>query len=138
MKKLLLTLILALSSLNLSALDKEFDCLTKSVYYEARAEPHSGKLAVALVVLNRVDDKRYPKSVCGVVYQKNQFSWTKNFKRTKVNQVQWEQSKAAALEAYMNRQILGNFRATHFHNKTVNPRWKLTKVTQIAGHTFYR
>lgn len=50
---------------------------------------------------------------------------------------QWRLSQEAALEAYMNRDILGNFKATHFHNTTVNPRWKLRKVAKISNHIFY-
>ncbi len=45
------------------------DCLTAAVYYEARSEPLDGQRAVAQVVLNRVRDRAFPASVCGVVYQ---------------------------------------------------------------------
>ena len=47
----------------------ELDCLTTAIYFEARGEPDIGQAAVAQVVLNRVKSERYPKSVCGVVYQ---------------------------------------------------------------------
>jgi hypothetical protein len=57
-------------------------CLTAAVYYEARSEPTDGQRAVAQVVLNRVRDRAFPHSVCGVVYQGStrrtgcQFSFT--------------------------------------------------------------
>lgn len=117
--------------------DNELFCLTQNVYYEARAEPRAGKLAVALVTLNRTEDKRFPSTICGVVFQKKQFSWTTSYNKGGINMPQWRLSQEAALEAYMNRDILGNFKATHFHNTTVNPRWKLRKVAKISNHIFY-
>jgi spore germination cell wall hydrolase CwlJ-like protein len=131
--------VLVLFPLSLKAIDKEFECLAKNVYYESRGEPHKGQLAVALVTLNRVEDPRYPKSICGVVYQKHQFSWTKNYKlqRSNVNQDQWKKAREVAMQAYMDRDILGHFNATHFHNASVSPRWKLRKVAKINNHTFY-
>lgn len=135
--KLLLLLVLALVPLKpLLAIDNELNCLAKNIYYEARGEPTKGKLAVALVTLNRVKDKRYPKSICAVVYQKNQFSWTRSYSSIK-NAKQWANAKELALVAYMNRDILGNFTATHFHAKYVNPRWKLKKIATIGQHVFY-
>lgn len=117
--------------------DNELFCLTQNVYYEARGESRAGKIAVALVTLNRIDDKRYPSTICGVVFQKKQFSWTTSYNKGGINMPQWRLSQEAALEAYMNRDILGNFKATHFHNTTVNPRWKLRKVAKISNHIFY-
>ena len=46
-------------------------CLTQAVYYEAGFEPMAGRRAVAQVVLNRMRHPAFPKSVCGVVYQRN-------------------------------------------------------------------
>ena len=42
-------------------------CLAEAVYFEARAESHSGKIAVASVIKNRVESKKYPDTYCGVV-----------------------------------------------------------------------
>ena len=51
-------------------------CLARNIYFEARGEGARGQYAVAAVTLNRVREKRRPDGICGVVYQKNQFSWT--------------------------------------------------------------
>lgn len=120
-----------------SSTDRELNCLTSNVYYEARGESHRGKLAVALTTLNRVDSDQYPKTICGVVFQKRQFSWTQGFKPTKINPKQWREAQEAALYAYLNRDVLGRFRATHFHNNTIHPGWKLKRVAKIGNHTFY-
>lgn len=139
MKKFLILLALVfLAPINLGyAQDTEFDCLARNVYYEARGENYKGKLAVALVTLNRTEDARFPKTICSVVYQKRQFSWTSKFYKTQVNKKEWQESKNAAFDAYMNRNILGKFKATHYHNFTVSPKWGLKKVTVIHNHIFY-
>ncbi|NDH02271.1 MAG: cell wall hydrolase, partial [Marivivens sp.] len=41
-------------------------CIAMAVYFEARGEPIAGQLAVAQVVLNRVDDDRHPDNACDV------------------------------------------------------------------------
>lgn len=44
-------------------------CLAFALYFEARSEPVLGQYAVAEVIMNRVEDPRFPDSVCGVVTQ---------------------------------------------------------------------
>ena len=45
----------------------ELYCLAMNIYFEARAEPQAGQYAVADVVLNRVQDTRYPGTICEVI-----------------------------------------------------------------------
>ena len=49
-------------------IDEAF-CLAKNVYFEARNQPLAGQLAVISVTVNRVNDSRFPNTICGVVYQ---------------------------------------------------------------------
>lgn len=109
----------------------------RNVYYESRGEPRNGKLAVALVTLNRVDKPGFPSTICSVVYAKKQFSWTAKFKSQKIDAKAWQESKDAAWQAYMDRGILGKFDATHFHATYVSPKWKLKKVAKIGNHVFF-
>ena len=51
-------------------------CLARNVYFEARGEPEAGQYAVAEVTMNRKVSGRYPNTVCGVVYERQAFSWT--------------------------------------------------------------
>jgi spore germination cell wall hydrolase CwlJ-like protein len=55
-------------------------CMVQNVYFEARGEDALGQAAIAHVTLNRVRSPAYPDSVCGVVWQKGQFSWTEDRK----------------------------------------------------------
>lgn len=48
--------------------------LTAIVYCEAGSESYKGKVAVANVVLNRVNNKKYPNTIKSVIYQKGQFT----------------------------------------------------------------
>lgn len=53
---------------------EDFDLLTRLVMAEAGNEPYEGQVAVAAVVLNRVESSQFPNSIREVVYQRNQFS----------------------------------------------------------------
>ena len=49
-------------------LSEELHCLAGAVYFESRGEPLDGQLAVAQVIVNRAEDRRFPSSYCGVVF----------------------------------------------------------------------
>lgn len=108
----------------------ELECLATNVYRESRGESFVGKVAVAKVTLNRVIDKRYPKTICKVVYQKSQFSWT-----TKYHNVVYDMDSLTAAITAINSK--SNFRATHYHADYINPNWKLKRVAKIGRHIFY-
>lgn len=121
-----------LSSKPVKTFEKE--CLAEAIHQEARGETTKGKLAVAQVVLNRVKDLRFPKTICGVVFQPGQFSWTRTWNT-------WNyppQTEALAQQVLDNNRALMNFKATHFHNRTVDPDWNLQPVTTIGNHIFYK
>lgn len=48
---------------------EDVTCMALTLYHEARGEGDRGMFAVGYVVMNRVDDKRFPPSVCKVIYQ---------------------------------------------------------------------
>ncbi|KAA6476285.1 cell wall hydrolase [Bacillus swezeyi] len=52
---------------------EEKELLSRLVHAEAKGESFKGKVAVANVVLNRVDDGGFPDSIKSVIYQKNAF-----------------------------------------------------------------
>ena len=47
---------------------EDVECMAKNIYFEARSDNMAGQFAVADVVLNRVKDKRYPNTICDVIY----------------------------------------------------------------------
>lgn len=121
-------------------------CLTQAVYYEAGFEPLVGRRAVAQVVLNRVRHPAFPKSVCGVVYQRNstpvcQFSFVCDGALDRRPEAgawkQAEQIARAALAGQVERSVGAS---THYHADYVAPRWApmLTKINKLGAHIFYR
>lgn len=76
-KHLISVICLTLSTLVLNtASANPVTCLTDTAYMEARGQGSRAMALVQDVVLNRVDDSRWPSSVCAVVYQRKQFSWS--------------------------------------------------------------
>jgi hypothetical protein len=125
-------------------------CLTQAIYFEARGEPLEGQLAVAQVVLNRYADPRYPKSICGVVYQHNpgapSFACQFSFSCDKWPDVVWNRdawviAKTIAFLANSRRlpDTTGG-RATHYHTTWVSPDWagKIGFTRTLGNHIFYR
>ena len=128
--------------------ERQLDCLAINIYREAGYEPFEGKVAVAQVTMNRVEDPQFPNDVCGVVYQKSagsrivcQFSWYCDSKHRNrpVGEKGYEESYEVA-----KRVLLEGFRlpsledALFYHADYVNPRWKLDRITQIGTHIFYK
>jgi spore germination cell wall hydrolase CwlJ-like protein len=56
--------------INFSVTSRDEDCLARNIYYEAGSESEEGKVAVAIVTINRVKDGRFDRSICGVVNQR--------------------------------------------------------------------
>lgn len=121
-------------------LDEEMRCLAVAVYYEAKGEPLEGQLAVAQVILNRRDSGRFANSVCGVVYQRGQFSFTWDGRPdSPSNSAMWQTAQAIAMIAAADdwREIVPD--ATHFHARRVAPGWsRLQRVSAVGNHVFYR
>ncbi len=129
---------------------KQRRCLAQAIYYEAGNQTQQGKEAVAMVILNRVNDRRYPSTICGVVRQSHvveerkicQFSfWCEN--RKKPTKVIWKESEEIAervLKNYWERSVIATVHgALYFHADYVKPTWWKQKVYlgKIGNHLFY-
>ncbi len=125
--------------------DPEFACLKEALYFESRGEDVKGQFAVAEVILNRVDNPAYPKTVCGVVAQGNsqscQFSYNCDGKAEVMHEAGSEElaARIAALMLQGAPRVLTDG-ATHFHTTAVNPRWSRVyeQTASIGRHLFYR
>ena len=141
--------------------DRSAECLALNMYHEARGQGIAGELAVTAVVLNRVNDKRYPNTICEVVEQgPTRTSWQDPKIRFPVKnrcQFSWfcdGKSDTPRNKKIYNRMynladaILGNEisflditgGATHYHADYVSPAWAKTKTktTEIMDHICYR
>jgi spore germination cell wall hydrolase CwlJ-like protein len=123
---------------------KQVDCLAENIYHEAGHEAEDGKVAVALVTLNRTQDPRFPKDICGVVKQRTaavcQFSWFCMPVKLNRNSDVYERALDVALHVYANYENLEDITkgALYYHADYVNPRWKLQRTTVIGRHIFYK
>jgi len=125
-----------------SQLSEQMRCLAGAIYFESRGEPLAGQLAVANVVINRSEDRRFPASYCGVVYQHAQFSFVKNGRmpNVKSGSAAWNRAKAIARIAHDGLWDSEVGEAVYFHAKYVRPRWsyRKTRTAEIDTHIFYR
>ena len=127
---------------------REQQCLASGIYFEARGESVKGQAAVAQVILNRVRNPSYPKTICGVVYQNEdwrnrcQFSFACDNIRDRVNsQYHWRIAREVAMAVTAGKIWLPQVgSATHYHAVYVRPKWAKTmeKVGRIGLHVFYR
>lgn len=124
---------------------KHLTCLAKNIYFEARSESLRGHIAVGLVTINRVADQRFPDTICDVVWQDKQFSWTHDGLSDQPKQDHsWEQSKNIAQFMLSNGTVdhIVDFTdgATHYHADYVSPYWnkQYLKTATVGAHLFYR
>ena len=121
-------------------------CLAVAVFFEARGEPTTGQYAVAEVIMNRVEDDRYPDTVCGVVFEDSQFSFTEHYS---ILSRASNSSKAAVLADAAQKaktvasDVLDGYRigitSTHYHTVSVDPFWAehFELDGMIGNHLFY-
>ncbi len=131
-------------------------CLAQAIYHEARGEPEAGQWAVAAVILNRVENSRYPTTVCGVVYQnaakfnRCQFSFACDGQSdeagngNRIVRESWVRANLiaeAAFSRFKGGERLENLPTSvlFYHNRSVQPNWAsaMQNVAEIGGHIFY-
>jgi len=121
----------------LKALSKsDIACLEAVIYNETRGNKAQGAILVGATVFNRANSKYYPNSICGVAYQKAQFTNINRIKPQHIN----EQTKSVVqeiIERYQNGTL--NRTVMYFHNTTVKPKWsyKKKRVAKVGAHIFY-
>jgi spore germination cell wall hydrolase CwlJ-like protein len=122
------------------SLSREERCLASAVYFESKGESLAGQLAVARVVLARANSGRFPKTLCGVVLQKGQFSFVRgaSLPLVQTGSVHWRNAVAIskiALDDSWKSPVEG---ALFFHARHVSPSWRLTRIGSVDNHIFYR
>ncbi|MFP7296655.1 cell wall hydrolase [Neobacillus niacini] len=115
--------------------DSEIDLLARLVRAEAQTEPLEGKIAVACVVLNRVESPQFPDSIKEVIYAPGQFQPVKN---GQINKPADEESIKAVKAALTDQRQLAPG-ALFFYNPAIAAsRWLDTRATTlvIGQHVF--
>ena len=138
----------------------ELYCLAQNIYFEAKSEPLAGQYAVADVVLNRVNDTRYPNTICKVVREgpikeswktrqhadlpdseriyhpikhRCQFSWYCDGKADTIRDSDaWRMAQIIAYKIVHTEKMRGITEgATHYHADYVSPKWATS--IQLVG-----
>jgi len=124
------------------SLESSIDCLAKNIYFEARSQSIKGQYAVGFVTINRLKSGKYANSICGVVYQYKQFSWTLakdlvvNYKGEA-----WERAKNIAKSVLKYPKLYDHTKgALFYHTTTTKPTWSTNMVATsvIESHIFYK
>tara|TARA_X000000950_G_C13888380_1_gene649815 strand:+ start:287 stop:844 length:558 start_codon:yes stop_codon:yes gene_type:complete len=135
--------------------NEQLQCMALNIYHEARSDSDLGQEAVGMVTMNRVQSRKYPDTICDVVYQahvnskgqpirnKCQFSWYCDGKSdTPKNKDKFEEAMNNAkwvLENYgIERDITDG--AIMYHAYYSNPYWSVhyNKTSRIESHIFYK
>ena len=120
-------------------MDDELDCLAKTISHEARNQPYEGQLAVAQVIMNRVESPLFPNSICGVVHQRHQFSNIHSYNPRRSGAL-WDKMVDIAIDARngVSEPVVGE--ALYFHAARIRPAFtrRLTRVSQLGDHIFSR
>lgn len=136
---------------NIVANNNEYRCAVRNLYHEGRGEGLIGQGYIVKTVLNRVRDTKHPHSVCSVIYQNKQFSWTHQIPKHKQqvpNKTTSEKELLKKLEAlstvviWLDRVGIDFTQGSQFYHSTkVKPRWdysKLVKTKVVGNHVFYK
>jgi spore germination cell wall hydrolase CwlJ-like protein len=125
----------------------QWECLAQALYHEARGETVRGMFAVAEVILNRVDSRAYPGTVCGVINQGTgaryqcQFTYTCDGLSDRVSEPAAWRVVGVVARIMLDgapRELTGG--ATHYHTRAVSPSWSraFPRTASIGSHHFYR
>jgi spore germination cell wall hydrolase CwlJ-like protein len=123
---------------------QQIKCMAENTYFEAGHEPTKGKIAVNNVVLNRVKDKRFPKTPCGVINQRTarvcQFSWKCEGEKRIADMPAYRKATLVAEAVYLGNYNDVTHGAQFYHADYVNPSWGkvFARTTKIGAHIFYR
>jgi len=127
--------------------DSEVRCLALTIYFEARGESELGQLAVGHVVMNRIRDADFPRTVCGVVQQGGearsqcQFSWwCDGLSDRPRDKSALLASLELAMQIYHGCSNDPTAGALWYHTSEVRPAWstKVGRPQKIGAHLFYR
>lgn len=112
----------------------ELDLLSRLIYMESRGEPYKGKVAVGAVALNRVQSKKFPNTLKGVIMEPGAFSVVHNGKLANRTNAECKQ---AALDALRGADPTNG--AVYFYNPQIaEDHWIFSRTTaiKIGLHVF--
>ena len=122
-------------------------CMTMNLYREAGNSTALDMAAIGRVVIQRAEDRRWKDDICGVVYERKQFSWTNSATlRKKPKLTNPQEARAFRMAHIVSKQVLqGKYKnlvpgATHYHATYVSPYWvdSMVLIGQTGAHLYYK
>lgn len=114
----------------------ELECMERAMYFESNRSSRDGMVAVGSVVMNRVESGQYPRSVCGVVGQRNQFAPGVMRKRMNTRTAPQLRDAAESVLQGERHPLIG--RAQFFHTATYRAGYNnMQYVLTTGGNAFY-
>ena len=118
---------------------EEYECLSTTIYLEARDQSENGQIAVGEVILARVSSDKFPNTICEVVHQKKQFSCYNKKVITIKDKKSFMRAKRLAIRLLFGayRPVVG--KALYYHNLKVRPSWSeaFNRKIRLGRHIFY-
>ena len=137
--------------------ERDLECLALNSYFEARGEGLAGQIAVAQVVMNRVESDRFPNTICQVIYQgptytnwkgnevpvryKCHFSWWCDGKSDIPKDMELYESILDMITRMVEQETLDiTSGSVYYHSVEVSPWWAkhYNKLMTIDNHIFYK
>ena len=121
-------------------IDDELECMAKVVHHEAGNQSRRGQLAVAQIIMNRIESGRFADTICGVANQPGQFFRTSSYNPDR-SSAGWQTAVAVSREARDGRgdEVVPGalfFRAAYA--STTSFFRTRQQVAALGGHVFYR
>lgn len=136
---------------NIVTSNNDYRCLLRAVWHEARGESFKGQLFVSKTILNRTRSERFPQSICKVVYQRYQFSFTHQIPmnkqyvkpKTELEKQTFRQVEFASFISILTDRLGIDFTdsSKYYHATKIKPNWNYNKLerTEVVGnHVFYK
>ncbi|HEY8910838.1 MAG TPA: cell wall hydrolase [Desulfosporosinus sp.] len=113
---------------------EDVELLTRVIYGEARGENFEGQVAVGAVVINRLKDPRFPKTMRAIIYQSGAFTAVDD-KQIHLNP---DDQAYKAAEAALSGLDPTNGAIYYYNPRIATDRWIKTRpvIKRIGNHTF--
>jgi hypothetical protein len=116
----------------------ERECMARVMYFESNRSSDDGMLAVGTVVMNRLQSPKYPRSVCGVIGQPNQFADGALTNPVNQRSQSWTKALRMADTVLSGERHAGVGRAEFFHTAGYTfPYRNMHYVALAGGNAFY-
>jgi N-acetylmuramoyl-L-alanine amidase len=112
----------------------DIQIMANAVYGEARGEPYEGQVAVAAVILNRIDSPSFPNTAAGVIFEPGAFTAVAD---GQIYLTPNEKAREAVLDAINGWDPSSN--ALYYFNPvtaTSDWIWSRPQIKQIGKHIF--